>query len=173
MTGRSPFITTTSDPQAYTPVPSAGRPGPRRDDPVLRWVCRMTDAHRAMSVASRWSEEQNMSKMVHLVWLLLLLVGCGCRGERIVFQDVLKSDCIAPCWRGVIPGSTDRQGILDLLSQPPDTDTSIPMTWSESLKWGERCVDHRYSPSQVKINLDSKDVAESIRLYTDLMLMGG
>jgi hypothetical protein len=105
-----------------------------------------------------------MSKMICLVWLMLLLASCGCSGERIIFQDVLKSDCAAPCWRGVIPGSTVREEMLELVSQPPDTDTAIPMAWGDSLKWGERCVDHRYSPPQVKINLDSKDIVESIVL---------
>lgn len=105
-----------------------------------------------------------MSKTIRLVWLLLLLVGCGCSGERIVFQDVLKSDCAAPCWRGVIPGSTDRQEMLELLGQPPDTDTAIPMAWGDSLVWGERCVNHSYFSSQVKVNLDPENIVESIWL---------
>lgn len=100
-----------------------------------------------------------MAKIYRLFWLLFLLVGCGCSGERAVFQDLFLSDCAPPCWRGVIPGETDRQQILALLADPPDTDPGLPV-----LEWGKRCVNRGYSLSQVKIFLDSNDVAESIRL---------
>jgi hypothetical protein len=103
-----------------------------------------------------------MAKIHRLFWLLfllLLLVGCGCSGERVVFQDLLLSDCAPPCWRGVVPGETDRQQILDLLAEPPGTEPGLPV-----LEWGERCVNGGYSLSQVKIFLNSNDVVESIRL---------
>jgi hypothetical protein len=100
-----------------------------------------------------------MAKIYQLFWLLLLLVGCGCGGERVVFQDLLLSDCSPPCWRGVVPGETDRQRILDLLTEPPDTEPGLPV-----LEWGERCVNGGYSLAQVRIFLDSNDVVESIRL---------
>ena len=103
-----------------------------------------------------------MAKTHRLLWLLLLLLllaACGCSGERVVFQDLLLSDCSPPCWRGVVPGETDRQQILDLLAEPPDTEPGLPV-----LEWGERCVNRGYSLPQVKVFLDSEDVVESIRL---------
>lgn len=103
-----------------------------------------------------------MSRTHQLLWLLflpLLLADCGCTGERVAFQDLPRSDCSPPCWRGVVPGETDRQQILDRLDEPPDTEPELPV-----LEWGERCVNAGYSLSQVKIFLDSNDVVESIRL---------
>ncbi|MEJ2736242.1 MAG: hypothetical protein P8189_22200 [Anaerolineae bacterium] len=100
-----------------------------------------------------------MAKIRWLAWLVLLLAGCGCSAERVVFQDLLLSDCVPPCWRGVVPGETSRQQILDLLVEPPDTEPGLPL-----LEWGRRCVNRGYSLSQVKILLDSAGVAESIRL---------
>lgn len=100
-----------------------------------------------------------MTRIHRLVWLLLVLTGCGCATERAVFQDLLQSDCASPCWRGIIPGRTDRQQILGLLGEPPSADPGLPV-----LEWGERCVNGGYSLSQVKIFFDSADVAESIRL---------
>ena len=100
-----------------------------------------------------------MAKIHRLAWLLLLLAGCGCSTEHVVFQDLLMSDCAPPCWRGVVPGETFRQQILDLLAEPPDTEPGLPV-----LEWGDRCVNGGYSLSQVKISLDLAWVAESIRL---------
>ncbi len=103
-----------------------------------------------------------MARILRLLWLLLLLLllaGCGCSGERVVLQDLLKSDCSPPCWRKVVPGETDRRQLLDLLAEPPDTETGLPV-----LEWGERCVNGGYSLSQVKIFVDSNDVVESVRL---------
>ena len=105
-----------------------------------------------------------MSRLVRAAWLLLLLSACGCNDERIVFQEVIKSECAPPCWRGVIPGSTNRPEMLDLLRVPPDSDTGMVMSWGDTIEWGKRCVDRRYSPPQVTINVDPEDVVQSITL---------
>ena len=99
-----------------------------------------------------------------LLGLLVLSVGCGCSRERVVFQDVLESDCAPPCWRGVIPGSTDRQEMLELLHEPPDPSTGLPMDWGDRVGWGRQCVNGSYFSSQVTVNLDPDDVVESITL---------
>lgn len=103
--------------------------------------------------------ELSMSRIHRLLWVLFVLAGCGCGAERVVFQDLLESNCAPPCWRGVIPGETARREILDLLTEPPDTDPGLPV-----LEWGVRCVNRGYSLPQVKIFLDANNVAESIRL---------
>jgi len=99
-----------------------------------------------------------MRKGCCLLWLLIVLAGCGCAGERIVFQDVLKSNCAPPCWRGVIPGKTNRQEIVDLLKKPPDTEPGL-----QRMDWGWRCFKHD-GMTQVTIFLDVNNVAESIIL---------
>ena len=96
--------------------------------------------------------------LVLLTSSLIVLVGCGCSGERVVFQDVLVSDCAPPCWRGVIPGTSSRQDVLNLLKEPPDTEPGL-----QRIDWGWRCSKHG-SMTQVEIYLDSNDVVESITL---------
>jgi hypothetical protein len=96
--------------------------------------------------------------LVLLLSSLIVLVGCGCRGERVVFQDVLVSDCAPPCWRGVIPGTTSRQETLNLLKEPPDTEPGL-----QRIDWGWRCSKYG-SMTQVEIYLDSNDMVESITL---------
>jgi hypothetical protein len=102
-----------------------------------------------------------------LICLLPLLAGCSRCDEQVVFQDVLKSDCASPCWRGIMPGSTNRTRVLELLGEQPNTDTAdmaLPTKWGSRLEWGTRCLDSRYSLAQVTIGLDPENVVESITL---------
>ena len=99
-----------------------------------------------------------MFRALSFLWLVIVLAGCGCSGERVVFDNVLQSDCDPPCWRGIIPGKTDRQEVLDLLKEPLGTDPNV-----QRLDWGWRCFGG-HGMTQVEIYLDSDDMTESITL---------
>jgi hypothetical protein len=99
-----------------------------------------------------------ISRVCGLLTILTVLAACGCGYERVVFDDVLESDCDPPCWRGIIPGETDRQQVPDLLKQPPETDPSV-----QRMDWGWLCF-RGHGMTQVSIDLDSDDLTESITL---------
>jgi hypothetical protein len=93
------------------------------------------------------------------LWLLVIsLAGCGC-DDALVFDDVLQSACSPPCWRGIIPGSTTRAEVRQLLGKEADVDDpSFP-----AMRWGNRCVEGGSIP-QVEIWFDQSEVVVSLTL---------
>jgi hypothetical protein len=90
--------------------------------------------------------------------LLVSLASCGCRNAP-AFDDVLQSECDPPCWRGIVPGVTTRDEVIELLDREPEVnDPSYPR-----VDWGNRCIEGGGVP-QVEIRLDQDDAVVSITL---------
>jgi len=113
-----------------------------------------------MSSTPRRSWHSLSRLWVHACMLLLLsmLAACGCRND-LVFDNVLQSECDPPCWRGITPGMTTRDEVLETLGKGfKGEDPSFPV-----IRWGTRCVEGG-GLSQVKIDLSPADRVVSIKL---------
>ncbi len=116
----------------------------------------------------RWSSTRRHSTATLIgraavVLVFAMLAGCSCPydlrlpwdrvcRDDIVFQDVLWSSCDPPCWRGITPGETKRDEILELVGTPPrEQDQSLP-----HMSWGNRCMNNSPRP-QVEITTSGDD----------------
>jgi hypothetical protein len=116
----------------------------------VKSAMKVTRRHRGVATA--------LAGAVAALLSLPLLAGCGCR-DTLVFEDVLRSECEPPCWRGIIPEETTRRQVVQLLGREPEEgDPTLPR-----MSWGDRCIQGG-GVYQVRIGLNSADVVVSIKL---------
>jgi hypothetical protein len=82
--------------------------------------------------------EKMRSKILIILIVLVLITLNGCKSS---LSNVIEDNsCLPPCWKGIVPGETNRQEALSIITKLPDVNQSNIKTGSiitnnDSISW--------------------------------------